>query len=627
MLQHTNADYRRDIDGLRSLAVLSVLFFHTHTPGFSGGYVGVDIFFVISGFLITGILVRDMNQGRFSLVRFYERRARRILPALLVMIAVVYVAAAFFYLPGDFEGVPRSGLITLLFLSNFWFIFKTGYFAGGSETMPLLHCWSLAVEEQFYIGFPLLLWLLARYCPPHYRNPGVAAVALISFIWAWLTQADGDGIAFYMLPPRAWELFTGALLALGVVPEFRAGLIRQLAAFAGLGAIITSIYFYNHNTLFPGTSALLPVMGAALLIHCAPGTLVGRALSLRLPVAIGIISYSLYLWHWPLIVFVEYVQDISLAGWTRVAVIAVTFILAWASWRFVEQPFRNPARFDRRQIFLASASAISIFSVVSLSFFPLEGWPERFPTEISRLMAAKEDYSPVRKACMNKEIGGDRPECNLGSSTPPEAVLWGDSHGVELAWVLGQEMGKQGRSLMQRTRGSCPPVIGFAQTRDPGCPHFNEEVLERIRKTPSIRRVYLVAYWQNGSYRVPGMTDWIDDTISRLQALGVEVFIFGPIPSQPFTVPKHLALEAANGNPASSTGLSVAVYQEVNSWFVSRFPEWRKKGVVVIDPLEVLADGPDTRIIADGLPLYFDTHHLSIAGARKVLAGAHLIAP
>jgi peptidoglycan/LPS O-acetylase OafA/YrhL len=349
--------YRADIDGLRAVAILPVLLFHAGVAGFSGGFVGVDIFFVISGYLITGIIAREIDEGRFSILKFYERRARRIMPALLPTIAVVLVVAAWLYLPSDFPSVPRSALAATWFLSNVSFFAETGYFQGGAETKPLLHTWSLAIEEQFYIGFPILLMLVARHLP-RWRKPVVLGIALFSFAIAWWTQAKGDGFAFYLLPPRAWELFTGALLALGAVPPVRMQGAREAVALVGLAMIAVAVFAYDRHTVFPGVTALLPVLGAAALIHCAPGTVAGRLLATRPLVAVGLISYSLYLCHWPLIVFVEYAQDARLSGWQSLAVILAAFAIATLSWWFVERPFRDRSRFGRRAIFTLTGGCV-----------------------------------------------------------------------------------------------------------------------------------------------------------------------------------------------------------------------------------------------------------------------------
>lgn len=610
--------YRRDIDGLRALAILPVVLYHTHTPGFGGGYIGVDVFFVISGYLITAILAREIDSDTYSLVRFYERRARRILPALLLMMMVVLAVAAWLYLPGDFEGVPRSALMTLAFLSNVWFFMKAGYFAGPAETMPLLHCWSLAVEEQFYIAFPWLLLICARRAPP-WRIPLVLLLTALSLGWAWWKQADTDAFAFYLLPPRAWELLAGALLALGAVPVVRQRLWRELWSWSGLALIAFAVLTYDRHTVFPGIMAIPPVLGTALLLHCAPGTLAGRLLVLPPLVGIGLISYSLYLWHWPLIVFTEYAIDSNVTGATRIAVLLASLALAWVSWRFVERPFRNARAFSRQRIFIMSGTGMAMAAMVAGLMLPLGGWSGRFSPQVNHFIAGHDDISPKRAACLSKAIDGERPECTFGARAAPSVLVWGDSHGVELSWVLGQTLGRHGQAVMERTRGSCPPMIGYSVANDPGCALFNQGVLAQISQTPSIRRVYLVAYWAGGAYRQPRSPAMIDTTIAQLQAAGKQVTLIGPIPTQPFDVPRHLAHAAAMGTVGNRGSTTLADHRKAVSWLTDNYPRWRAKGVTIVDPLAVLADGDRTRLMMDGKPLYFDYHHLSLTGAKAVL--------
>jgi hypothetical protein len=302
-------------------------------------------------------------------------------------------------------------------------------------------------------------------------------------------------------------------------------------------------------------------------------------------------------------------------------VLAAAFALAWLSWRYVERPFRTAGSFSRWQVFAASAAGMAALAAAALALLPLRGWPGRFPAQAIKFASAARDFSPKRDACLSAVIGGDRPECNLGASVPPTALLWGDSHGVELAWVLGQQSGAHGGALMQRTRGSCPPVIGYDPAKEPDCAAFNREVLERIARTPAIRTVYLAAYWESDSYRIPNMADRLGATIARLRAMNRRVVLIGPVPGQPFNVPRHLALAAARGNQEGVMGTPAAHYRHAIAWFDAGLPAWRALGAEVLDPARTLIDGANLRIVAGGEPLYFDSHHLSLAGARLVLAG------
>ncbi len=605
--------YRPDIDGLRALAVVPVLLYHAGVPGFGGGFIGVDIFFVISGFLITGIIAREVDAGTFSILHFYERRARRILPALCAMIAFVLIMASWLYLPGDFEGVPASALAALGFLANVWFFSQSGYFQSEAETMPLLHTWSLGVEEQFYIGLPVILLLIARYAP-RMRLPAVIALTGLSFSWAFMTQALPDGFAFYLLPPRAWELLAGALLALGAVPEIRHRLAREAISLAALAAIIAAAVLYTSDTVFPGSAALPPVLGAAALIHCGQGTLAGKALSLRLPVAIGLISYSLYLWHWPLIVFTEYRQGVDLRPLQSAAVISVSLVAAWLSWRFIERPFRDHRRFDARAIFRWSAGSILALSAVGLTLISLDGWNARFPAATVTLAAAKADFSPARGLCLADREGADLYRCTLGAKTAPAAVIWGDSHGIELAWALGERLVERGQSIAQRTRPGCPPALDYDMPGRTDCRQFNNRVVREIEGNQDIGTVYLAGFWAGERYRDTGVLSLLDKTIRRLANGGKQVVLIGAVPRQDFEVPRRLAIGGVHTGTATRSA-----YLADTWWIAERYPDWLAQGVRIIDPAKVLVKGEKTVIVAEGHPLYLDSHHLSVTGAERVL--------
>jgi peptidoglycan/LPS O-acetylase OafA/YrhL len=615
---HISQEYRRDIDGLRAVAILPVIFYHSELGLFPGGYVGVDVFFVISGFLITSIIAREVDAGRFSILGFYERRARRILPALMVMLAFVLCMAAYAFFPGDFAKLPQSALMTTLFVSNVGFFLETGYFAGSAETMPLLHTWSLAVEEQFYLGFPILLILIARFMPT-WRIATIGAIALFSFVLAVATQASGSGFAFYLLPTRAWELFIGALLAVGVVPAIKLRWLCEAIAVAGLAAIAYAALLFDKTTVFPGVNALFPVLGAAALILCALGTLVGRVLETRPMVGIGLISYSLYLWHWPLIVFTEYMTDTRLAGGVSVAVISASFAAAYLSWRFVERPFRGQATLDRRAIFRWTGASMMFACAASIILMITSGWPARFSPETVRIEAARSDVSPARTACITDEIGGLRPECTLGASGPPNTILWGDSHGVELAWAIGEQQAKRQASLMQRTRASCPPILGYGPIANaPDCAASNQKIFDMIAANKDLRTVILTGFWADPAYRSGQNPQKLDQTIRALRALNRDVILIGTVPQQPFDVPRHLARLAQNGASTDGVGVTWTKYLGQSAWIRARYPRWRAMGMTIWEPANTLCTVQYCAVMRGGVPLYFDKHHLSLTGARLI---------
>ncbi|MFA6219715.1 MAG: acyltransferase family protein [Erythrobacter sp.] len=614
--------YRADIDGLRALAVLPVVLYHAGVAGFSGGYVGVDVFFVISGYLIAGIIAREVDEQRFSIAHFYERRARRILPALFVMIAAVLAAASFLYLPGNFEDVPRSALAALLFLANIWFFAQTGYFQDKAGTMPLLHSWSLGVEEQFYIVFPWALVAIAALAP-HRRRALLWLAALASFALCQWSARLQDAFDFYMLPARAWELLAGALLAVGALPQVAARPWREALAWAGVLAIAAAVVLFDATTRFPGFAALAPVLGAALLIHCAPATSAGRLLSWRPAVWIGLLSYSLYLWHWPLIVFTEYRQGGPLEGWQSLVVLAIALLLAWASLRWIERPFRDRRRVPPRRIWQASALGMALLAGACLALISRGAWAERFPPEVARMAEARHDVSPVGERCLHTRYAEPGPECTLGNRAGVDALLRGDSHGVEFAWVLGEERLRRGRGLEQRTQGSCPPMLGYSDPVLPDCARFNAAVIAEIERRPELRTIYLAGFWAGGRYTSPQAVARLDATLARLQRNGRRVVLIGAVPTQPRPVPRALARAAAYdlARPATRTR---ARHVDTSGWLSGNFARWRAQGVRIVDPAEALFEGDRSRIMAGGKPLYYDSHHLTLAGARLVLESADM---
>lgn len=335
-------NYRPDIDGLRALAVIPVILFHTDILLFSGGYIGVDIFFVISGYLITNILLKDIKQGNFSILCFYERRIRRIFPALFTVLIVSSCFALWLMFPGELKSYGKSLSAASLFYSNYHFMFGTGYFASPAETKPLLHIWSLAVEEQFYIVFPIYLYLVSRF----FKNRiGVVTITLLlisliySIIIVWKYPAD----AFYSTPARAWELMTGAVLAIYPRKLSMNSQIANIVTLSGIGMIIYSVFFYTKQTTFPGGMALLPVIGSGLIIYAGDSrnNKVGSILATKLFRFPGLISYSLYLWHWPVLVFYKMyaIEPISNIG--VLMLLCVVAILSYLSWKFIEAPFRD----------------------------------------------------------------------------------------------------------------------------------------------------------------------------------------------------------------------------------------------------------------------------------------------
>src|SRR5208282_3269736 len=360
--------YRRDVDGLRAVAVLPVLLFHAGLPGFPAGFVGVDVFFVISGFVITGGLIGAINAGRFSITNFYVRRFRRILPALVVTVMATTVGVILVLSPEARQDFASSVMATATFASNIYFWRKSGYFDPQSGGRPLLHTWSLAVEEQFYIVIPLALWLGVRLFGRRvwwlFALGACLSLAFSTYLIERAPSAD-----FYLLPSRAWELLVGCLLVLAPLPPLRSRAIREGCAVIGAGLIAWAVLVFNSDIPFPGVAAAVPAFGAALLIYAGGSgpSAVSRALSWGPVVGIGLISYSAYLIHWPLIVLTRAVQLRDLTATQGLIVVAVSLALALLSWRYVETPYRHPTGSDRlSRVFGAAAAALCCLLAVGI---------------------------------------------------------------------------------------------------------------------------------------------------------------------------------------------------------------------------------------------------------------------
>jgi peptidoglycan/LPS O-acetylase OafA/YrhL len=364
--------YRTEIDGLRAIAILPVIWLHSGLPYLSGGFLGVDVFFVISGFLITNILLKDFESNTFSLVKFYERRARRILPALFFVILVTSVVIPLVSSQPKFlDDYGLSVLSTIFFSSNIYFWQTSGYFGSASELSPMLHTWSLAVEEQFYILFPLMIMLLFS----RGRNLIVLAISLVAVAslmiaeWGALNSPNGN---FYLLASRAWELMAGALAAIfysgSIIAKVRESFSDWLAVI-GVVLILSAYYFFSSATSHPSSLTIWPVLGAVLiLLFCTPKSFLGQVLSSRPLHFVGLISYSLYLWHQPVLALMKKSYSIHLEPLQIVGAIILIFALSYVSWRFIENPFRDKQRYTPIRIYRFSFSGILIVALVGLMF-------------------------------------------------------------------------------------------------------------------------------------------------------------------------------------------------------------------------------------------------------------------
>ena len=636
--------YRRDIDGLRAIAVLAVVLFHFGVPGVTGGFVGVDVFFVISGFLITSIIWRERQAGHFSFVEFWARRARRILPALIVMMSASLAVGWFLMAPKDYSELGRSIHNQVIFISNLFFMRQDGYFDTASDMKPMLHTWSLSVEEQFYIAFPLLLALLSSRLK-QWRG-ALFVLLLVSFaasVWAVSREPDK---AFFLLPMRAWELLAGSMLAVMPVPARRASpMLAQGVSLLSLGLIMVAVFGYDDRTAFPGAAALLPVLGVVGLIWAngQQPTWAGRLLGSRVLVGIGLISYSWYLWHWPVLVFGKYASIFGLSSWELVALFVVSLVLGYASWRFVEGPFRERRLLaGRRSILVAGFLGLASLGLVGKSLVWSDGFASRLPPQALQYAQAR-TWSPTLMSCLSDDKKDPhRKLCHFGPpANSARAIVWGDSHASALIPALKDGASKYDFSITQAGYAGCLPF--YRKENTPGCSAFNERVT-RLLSQEQFSDVVLVARWslyvygqhsgdtgasihdpETGKYdraiaeRL--FSEGLRALVQQLRAGGHRVWLIKEVPLQDFNVPYRLSRLAMLGRPTDREGLPLAEHVQRQAYISSVFAQIAAadSGVQLLDPAPTLcAANGWCRVELGGQSLYTDDNHLSSVGTRYV---------
>jgi peptidoglycan/LPS O-acetylase OafA/YrhL len=631
---------RRDIDGLRALAVIPVVLFHFGLGGVSGGFVGVDVFFVISGYLITAVICREIAAGRFSFVDFWARRARRIIPALSVVILATLAVGWLLLTPHDYSQLGRAVRYQAMFISNILFMRQDSYFNPASDFKPLLHTWSLSVEEQYYIFFPLLLVLLSRYMR-HWRWL-LFGLFLVSFgLNVWVIKREPDA-AFFLLPMRAWELLCGAMLA--ILPPLQhkpKPWVFESVSLAGLLAVLYALFFFDRETLFPGWAALFPVLGATAMIWAngQAATVVGRLLSLRWLVAVGLISYSLYLWHWPVFVYanaisIDGMQPLEAGAW-----IALSVALACLTWRFVELPLREKQIFvSQRSMLSAGLVCLLVLGLAGQWVRSVDGVPERLSGQAMRYAEAR-DWQQGQMDCLLQKDSPDLDKiCRFGGdeNTPPVQLVWGDSHAAALLPAIQADARRYGIAVWLAALSGCPPIQSH-ETRDQ-CQDFNARTLEAV-KQHKIHDVVLAARWSLYLYgeedgdrehvlyhrdSVPDAEQQVARDLTRmiaaLRAAGARVWIFKEVPLQRQGTVARLSSLAMVGRSAEAVGRPLAEHQERQHFLATLFHRLSVQDpqVQVLDPAPLLCQSGVCRAEFDGYSQYMDENHLSDQGGERM---------
>jgi peptidoglycan/LPS O-acetylase OafA/YrhL len=637
---------RRDIDGLRALAVIPVVLFHYGLNGFSGGFVGVDVFFVISGYLITSIICREIEAGRFSLYDFWARRARRILPALSVVMAAALVVGWLLLPPNDYAHLGREIRYQAMFISNILFMRQDGYFDPASELKPLLHTWSLAVEEQYYVIFPLLMVLITRYLR-HWRW-ALFGLLLLSFglnIWAINRQPDA---AFFLLPMRAWELLCGAMLAVvprSQRPQSKQALrpwVYQAVSAAGLLAVVAAVGCFDRNTLFPGWAALLPVLGATAMIWAngQSSTWVGRLLSTRGLVGVGLISYSLYLWHWPVYVYANAASVDGVQRFEAVTWIAVSVGLAYLSWRFIETPFREKGLIPgRKPVLITGALSMLVLAMAGQTVNWKDGVPDRLSGQAMRYASARDWHKGQMGCLMTRKSPDLNTVCHFGGAAAdaaPRQFVWGDSHAAALMPAVQADAERYGIPVSLASLAGCPPILGDGVRQQ--CRDFNQQTLALVQKE-KVSDVVLAARWslylygeedgnmQFSLYRTDSRSDVerhiADDVrmmVARLREAGVRVWLFKEVPLQRHGIIGRLSSLAMIGRSTTDVGRPLAEHQQRQHFIDALFAQLSAADaqVRVLDPASTLCAEGLCRAEIDGASLYMDENHLSDLGGEHM---------
>lgn len=637
--------------------MLPVILFHAGISGFAGGFVGVDIFFVISGYLITLIIHIEIREHRFSIVNFYERRARRILPALFAVCVVSIACAWPWMLPEGMDRFGESVSAVTVFSSNLLFWHHAGYFDAASEVKPLIHTWTLAVEEQFYVFFPLILIALRRLSSQRLLWV-LIALWLVSIGLSEYTAYHFQTTDFFLLPTRAWELGTGAIIAVGIPGAGRLGrrATAEIGSVAGIALIIYAIAAYDSTVPFPSLWALAPVIGSALIIVFARReTIVGTILCSRPFVGIGLISYSAYLWHQPIFAYLRIRSLNQVPDTTLLAASAASILIAYVSWRHIERPFRDKRQTSRRTIFAAGAAGSAALFAFGVGAHVTDGFPSRLAPKALSILNYTQHQKDIRYKCEASSSDFIRPEdaCTRGADTDPTIAIWGDSHAAAVSKPLADDLETHGVSFKELSSSGCMPTTGYrivgAETR---CTRYTPLAYKYLISHNNIKTVILIARYaipftgesfnngrggvdhDGGHYAVPTDAEYSNDR-ERADALGKQIMrttqtlldhgkhvvIVYPIPEAGWYVPDHMAklirYGAAGGDDLWTP---IDAYRKRNKGVfrqLDRLPH--NDDVIRVYPAKAFCDDDGRCSLAsEGKPLYTDQSHVNEIGGHLV---------
>jgi peptidoglycan/LPS O-acetylase OafA/YrhL len=612
--------YRADVDGLRAIAVVLVLLFHADLD-ISGGFVGVDIFFVISGFLITGLILKEQQSEGFHLSQFWIRRVRRIVPVSTFVVMATLLAGFFILLPIDYAKLAKSTIAQQFLVSNFFFFKNTGYFEGSANEMPLLHTWSLAVEEQFYMLYPFLLMLLS-YLSRQKKVRCLIAVTILSFaLCEWVTRPSANA-SFYLLPYRAWELLLGGLLCFAPSPSVLKRWMLSGLSWLGIAGIFIAAFSFDHTTRFPGLAALLPCAATAMVIYANSRRLTSTGMILASSpfVYVGLRSYSLYLWHWPILALLRAMHSGAEPDlFSRLQALAASFVLAELSYRFIEQPFRQKVLLPQTSSLLkAYIGSIALLLACSLLIIATGGVPTRFDARTQAYASAAESKQFTHEITLKEVQNGKLPHFGNDNGSR-KCLIWGDSFAMAMTPGLDAACKSHQVKGIQATRSTTPPMIGFdvkGRAYDERTPAsvLNEAVSD-FAIEQKVDVVVMVGFWPIYAKDADFETQLIA-TCQKLRKAGIQVAIVQHVAKQPWNVPQQLGMAVLRGDDVEKIGVPLSEYQSQNEHCLGVINRLSGMGVIVLDPAPYFVDETGLwRAELNGVSMYRDKTHLSVAGS------------
>jgi peptidoglycan/LPS O-acetylase OafA/YrhL len=607
--------YRSDIDGLRAVAVLAVVSFHLSLPWLAdGGYVGVDIFFVISGFLITGIIFEAFSSGAYSIIDFYRRRIRRIFPALFVVYLFVILASFLVLFPNETESIGKSIFSSVFFVSNIFFSQSTNYFDTATKINPVLHTWSLSVEEQFYVLFPLFLFAISSFSLQTKKIIILALLVCLFILSVWWLHVSPIN-AFYLVQFRAWELLLGSALAIGIFPQTKNRVWSEIIGIAGLTAIFISVFYYDEATPFPGLTAALPCCGAAAIIYaggCYQG-FVSRILGFEPIRRIGQISYSMYLWHWPLIVFYSYLFPYR--GIVKLGLLALIFLVSFVSWRFIEQPFRQPSsKLTQSKTFSLALAAMAFISIVSYNLAALGNMLNSTPPLAQHLIEALnyDSSKPNRLgACFltntNTYVDFKKDPCLNISNDKRNVLIIGDSHAAHL--YPGYMQAFPDINFLQATASGCKPTLNSKGALR--CLDLLNYIQNSFLPAHHLDTIIMSSQWKKSDI-LPAVA-----LAEHLRKYADHVVISGPIVEYRQALPRVVAratVANVNADQFASDYLFSDQKETDKEFSVTKLPD----GVIYVSPYSALCKPLCRTMVDDQTPMQFDYGHLTSKGSVYV---------